>query len=126
MAFKIRKASVCDTQAVYSLICDLENETLPFGWFSEIYLRNLENTSIFYFVCIQVNVVIAFASLHIQPLLHHCSNIAEIQEIVVKPEHQRHGIGHKLLMFWKRRHGIPVVPCWKYAATEKKPVAPPL
>lgn len=96
MAFEIRKASVYDTQAVYSLICDLENETLPFDWFGEIYLRNLENASILYFVGDQSGEVIAFASLHIQSLLHHCSNIAEIQEIIVKPEHQRHGIGHKL------------------------------
>jgi PhnO protein len=39
---------------------------------------------------------VGFASLHIQKLLHHTGNIAEIQELIVTKHYQGNGIG-KLL-----------------------------
>jgi len=93
---KIRKASAEDMEAVYGLLCELEEAPVPFGDFREIYLSNLGVPSVFYFVCENEDAVIAFASLHIQRLLHHCARVAEIQEIIVKSEYQGSGIGRGL------------------------------
>jgi PhnO protein len=93
---EMRKATAQDIKAVYRLLCELEHMILPFDAFHEVYNGNLYDPLIHYYVCEIESCVIAFASLHIQPLLHHCAHIAEIQEIIVQSEHQGNGIGQLL------------------------------
>jgi PhnO protein len=81
---KIRKASAEDMEAVYGLLCKLEEAAALVEDFREIYSGNPGVSSVFYFVCEKKDAVIALASLHIQRLLHHCARVARIQEIVVK------------------------------------------
>lgn len=94
----IRKAAPDDMQQVYGLLCELENERLPFDMYKEIFEKNLKDPSIHYFVCENERNIIAFSSLHCQYLLHHCSRVAEIQELVVKNEYKENGIGKLLFI----------------------------
>jgi (aminoalkyl)phosphonate N-acetyltransferase len=93
-----RKATADDAQAVYGLICELEEKEILWNPFKEVYFKNINNPSVFYFVCENENHIVAFASLHIQSLLHHISNVAEIQELIVKKEDQGGGIGRELFL----------------------------
>ena len=79
----IRKATLDDMEKVYRLLCELENEELPINKFKEVFIKNYKSPSVNYFVCENEDSIVAFASLHIQCLLHHCSKVAEIQELIV-------------------------------------------
>ncbi len=92
----IRKATLEDMKEVHSLLCELENENLPFKNFEEVFTQNLKSSSVNYFVCENEDRILAFASLHIQCLLHHCSRVAEIQELVVRKEYKGTGIGKEM------------------------------
>lgn len=92
----IREATLDDIEKVYRLLCELENEELPIKSFQEVFIENFKSSSVNYFVCENEDSIIAFASLHIQYLLHHCSKVAEIQELVVMEKYKGKGIGKKL------------------------------
>ena len=92
----IRKATLEDIEKVYRLLCELENEELPIHRFKEVFIKNYKSPSVNYFVCENEDSIVAFASLHIQCLLHHCSKVAEIQELIVNKEYRGNGIGKKL------------------------------
>ncbi|HEX3037439.1 MAG TPA: GNAT family N-acetyltransferase [Oscillospiraceae bacterium] len=92
----IRKAALDDSEKIYRLLCELENEELPINSFKEVFLENLKNPRVNYLVCENENNIVAFASLHIQSLLHHCSKAAEIQELIVQEKQKGNGIGKKL------------------------------
>lgn len=93
---KITKAKPEDAEAVYHLICALEKTSPPQGEFVRVYQKNLLNPEILYLVCKFQGRVIAFGSLHMQLLLHHCGAVAEIQELVVQPNLRGEGVGAAL------------------------------
>jgi Acetyltransferases len=92
----IRKASLDDIESVYSLLCELENNKFPVNKFKDVFVENFKNPLVNYFICESDDSIIAFSSMHIQYLLHHCSKVAEIQELVVKEKYKGNGIGKKL------------------------------
>ena len=77
---EIRTATKGDIEEVYKLICELENSIMDKDKFKTIYDINLLNPHVYYFVYEMNYTIVGFISLHIQQLLHHSSNIAEIQE----------------------------------------------
>lgn len=93
---EIVEAKTGHLNEVYSLICELENESLNKDNFSRIYQDNIDNDNIYYLLAINESAIVGFASLHIQKLLHHCDKIGEIQEIVVLKGQQGLGIGTAL------------------------------
>ncbi|MCL2365400.1 MAG: GNAT family N-acetyltransferase [Defluviitaleaceae bacterium] len=93
---KIINASYKDLEAVYNLVCELEDTKLNKNNFTQIYTDNLNDPNIFYLIAIEEEDIIGFGSLHIQKLLHHCAKVGEIQEIVVIKAHQGAGIGGQL------------------------------
>lgn len=97
----IRRASIENLEEVYNLLCELEDKKLPFMDFNTIYSHNLSDPAVYYFVAEQGGEVIGFASLHIQHLLHHCSAVAEVQELVVKSGQRSGGIGSALFQILK-------------------------
>lgn len=92
----IRSAKPEDREAVYSLLCELEEHSLPRAPFEAVYEANLRNPDIYYFVWEQDDRATAFISLHVQLLLHHEAPAAEIQELVVGKESRGGGIGTAL------------------------------
>jgi len=81
---------------IYNLICELEDKKLDKDSFTQIFLDNLSNKDIYHFLAHENGDTIGFASLHIQNLLHHCSKVGEIQEIVISKKHQGKGVGSML------------------------------
>lgn len=82
---------------IYKLLCELENNQLDKLSFTKVYKDNLDNSNVYYFIAIDNEIVIGFASLHIQKLLHHCDKIGEVQELIVTKSFQGNGVGNILL-----------------------------
>lgn len=94
---QIIPATAQEMEAVYSLICQLEEQALPPADFERIYLENLKNPQVFYLLCKNQGEVLGFCSLHIQALLHHAGKIAEVQELILCPRARGTGAGRALL-----------------------------
>ncbi|KNF09087.1 N-acetylglutamate synthase and like acetyltransferase [Gottschalkia purinilytica] len=94
--YEIRLAERNDINLIYDLISELEGEQLPRDAFAEVFLNNLNNMHVNYYVIINNKKIIGFISIHIQMLLHHAAKIAEIQELIVSLDFRGKGIG-KLL-----------------------------
>lgn len=92
----IRNATLMDKEIVYDLISILEETNPNARQFSEIYEANLQNPSVYYYVYEKDGMTVGFISVHLQKLLHHTANIAEVQEIIVSPESRHCGIGSRL------------------------------
>lgn len=93
----LRYATLQDIDGVYKLLCELESVEMPIYEFTSIYSNNLNNDKIHYLVVEESCEVIAFASLHIQQLLHHSKDVGEIQELIIKDGLRGKGIGSKLI-----------------------------
>lgn len=91
-----------DVDFVYQCICDLENESFDKTTFQKIYNDNIKNANIIYLIAYSEKPV-GFLSCHIQPLLHHCGLIAEIQELFVIEEKRNQKIGSQLLRELKEK-----------------------
>jgi PhnO protein len=94
---ELRYAAISDMHEVYSLMCELEGKDMPTMEFESIYSHNIVKKNIHYLVIEEKNELIAFGSLHIQRLLHHSKDAAEIQELIIKESHRGKGIGTKLI-----------------------------
>lgn len=93
---KIRHAKIEDAEQIYKLIEELEGTSLNKPLFLKVYLNNLSNPQVHYYVYDNNKAINGFVSMHIQLLLHHTSKIAEIQELIVCKELQGRGIGKQL------------------------------
>lgn len=93
----IRKAHLDDLPEVFEMVCGLENKTLDFDNFREIYSKNLKDKNIFFLVANKDIETVGFISVHINALLHHSAHIAEIQELFIKQDFRNFNIGKKLI-----------------------------
>ncbi len=97
----LREATVIDKEQIYGLIVALEGTDIDAKGFSDIYNANLSNPLVYYYVYERDNMILGFVSIHVQKLLHHIANIAEIQELIVAETARQHGIGK--LLFQKAK-----------------------
>lgn len=93
---KVRNARPEDNDIVFDFICDLEKELFDKRVFKKIYLDNLKNKNNIYFIAWDKKPV-GYLSCHVQGLLHHCGQIAEIQEMYIVNDKRGLGIGKQLL-----------------------------
>ena len=93
---KIINAKESNFEAIYELICELENTIIDRPSFYNVYSHNLICSDIHYIIAVEDHNVVGFASLHIQHLLHHVSKIGELQEIIVHQEKRGLKIGKNL------------------------------
>lgn len=100
---QIIPATAQEMEAVYSLICQLEEQVLPPADFERIYLQNLQNPAVCYLLCQDQGEVLGFCSLHIQGLLHHAGKVAEVQELVLCPQARGAGAGRALMEAAKQK-----------------------
>ena len=92
----ILKATKENLDDVYTLLCTLVDTVLDKEMFAKVYLSNLTNPCIHYYVAALDSKIVGFFSLHIQFLLHHVNKIAEIQELVIDENNRSSGIGRIL------------------------------
>ncbi|TDW45977.1 GNAT family acetyltransferase [Flavobacterium sp. 270] len=94
---EIRKIQNQDLDFVYKSICELENETLDFETFKEIFNENISNPNNLYLLAENENESLGFISFHTQKLLHHCGVVGEIQEFFINKNYRGKGIGKQLI-----------------------------
>lgn len=93
----VRHAEESDEASVYELVTALMAVSLDQRSFHEIFARNLRDDKVLYYVVERDGFVIGFASLHIEPQLHHAGLVGEIQELIVHETVRDKGIGAQLV-----------------------------
>lgn len=91
-----RKATLQDCEAVYALLCDMEQTQLPFQRFAAIYERQLKNQDYYALVREEAGKVLGVVNLRFEEQLHHAGRIAEILEFAVDPACRSQGVGKEL------------------------------
>lgn len=97
----IRRATINDKEQIYRLLVVLEETAVDPQGFTDVFTSNLSNPLVFYYVYEQEFKILGFISIHVQKLLHHTANIAEIQELIVDETIRHQGIGN--LLFQKAK-----------------------
>ena len=108
MNVTIQKANRKDAEAVYVLICDLENTHFPKKAFVNLFNQNCEDDRIGYFVAQVDEKIVGFGSIYVNSVLHHCGNVAEIQELIVASNYRDNNIGSGLvdkMIKWSEQQG---------------------
>ena len=94
----IRKMEEKDMLTVYEQICELEEISFDINQFQSIFIHNInDSTKLYYLAEDEQGLCLGFISCHIQKLLHHCGEVAEIQELFVKSAYRSKGIGALLV-----------------------------
>ena len=95
--YRIRAASIEDTDTVFSFISHLEERSFDFNSFRERFAGNLEKKEIIYLVAVnEEDEAIGFVGCHGQSLLHHEGKVFEVQEMYVARNYRDRGIGKAL------------------------------
>ncbi|AQG77968.1 GNAT family N-acetyltransferase [Spirosoma montaniterrae] len=97
MILQIRDAIEQDAPAIYTFLCDLEEETLDLDRFMAVYQYNLTNPAAFYLIAERADEVVGFVSCYVQYALHHVGKVGEIQELYVRPDCRNERIGRQLI-----------------------------
>ncbi len=93
----IRKAKDSDLEFVKLLVEELEEQKFDFEIFKGIYLKNLLNDEVHYYVAEVNNELVGFMSLFESTPLHHCHKLAEIQELIIREKHRGLSIGKEFI-----------------------------
>ena len=93
----IRDAEESDEASVYELVTALMAVSLDQKSFHDVFVQNLRDDNVLYYVVERDGFVIGFASLHIEPQLHHAGLVGEIQELIVHETVRDKGIGAQLV-----------------------------
>lgn len=98
----IRKAEQADLDAVYGLVCELEQTALDKGAFTHIYNRQIFDCHHLLIVAELNQLVIGFLSLQVKEHLHHAGKIAEIIELIIHEPSRSLRIGDTLFQAAKK------------------------
>ena len=93
----IRKAVLEDQEAIYQMICDLEDTEIDRAGFDIAFRKNISAENITYFIAEFDGKPVGMISCHIQSLLHHAALVSEIQEMYVMPQFRSKSIGRELM-----------------------------
>jgi PhnO protein len=109
MNVSIRKADEQDADAIYALVCELENMKFPKAKFVDLFMTNIKDEQIGYFVVLIDERIVGFGSIYLNKLLHHCGIVAEIQELIITEAYREKKIGSRLLseiIKWSEQQGV--------------------
>ena len=94
----IRPSKESDEASVYDLITLLMGFSLNRESFHDVFVQNLHDDTVLYYVAESEGCVVGFASLHIEPQLHHAGLVGEIQELIVQETFRSKGTGAQLVL----------------------------
>jgi PhnO protein len=95
--YKVRAATIKDTDTIFSFISHLEERSFDFNSFRDRFSDNLEAKEIIYLVAVnEEDEAIGFVSCHGQSLLHHEEKVFEVHEMYVAKTYRDKGIGKAL------------------------------
>ena len=92
-----RKAVFEDCKEVYALICDMEQASLSFDKFSEIFQEQTGDSRYYCLVCERGGVISGVLNLRFEKQLHHTERVAEIMEFAVDSSCRNRGLGKEML-----------------------------
>ena len=92
-----RKAVLEDLPGVYALMCQLEEQALPYGPFTAIYGRLAENPAHTFFLSEEGDTLLGMLHLRVEGQLHHAGLVAEIVELSVSSSCRGRGLGKALV-----------------------------
>ena len=92
----IRFAMESDGEAVYRLLCMLEERELERTAFERIYAACLKSPDRVCLVAEQEGEVVGCLQMRLEEQLHHCAEVAEILELAVSPDCRFRGLGRAL------------------------------
>lgn len=92
----IRRAVPTDLEAIYSLICELEDTALPRMAFGNIYIEQLNNKNYVCLVYEEDGKVTGVLNMRYEYQLHHAERISEITEFIIEEAYRDKGIGRQL------------------------------
>lgn len=93
----IEKVNKNDFESIYHFVSLLENELFNKNEFQKIFKKNISDKNNIYLIARIEKKSVGFISCHCQYLLHHCSLIAEIQEMFILENYRELGIGKDLI-----------------------------
>lgn len=93
----LRLADAGDWQAVYRLVCLLEDTRFPAARFEKIFREQVESPFYFCYLWEENGTVVGMLNLRFEEQLHHCDMVAEILEFVIDPALRGGGIGHRMI-----------------------------
>lgn len=96
MSTTVRMAMASDFQAVYDLICDMEQKYLPQDVMERIFVHQLADPGHAFLVADAEGNVVGVLHLRIEEQLHHAGRIAEIMELAVAAGHRDAGLGSRI------------------------------
>jgi len=94
----IRPSKESDEASVYDLVTSLMKVSLDRKSFHDVFVQNLRDDTVLYYVAESEGYVVGFASLHIEPQLHHAGLVGEIQELIVQEAFRGKGTGTQLVL----------------------------
>lgn len=97
-----RNASFEDWEAVYELICEMEDTRLPPERFAAIFQSQLRDPCYICLVCECDGHVAGVLNLRFEEQLHHAGRVAEVMEFAVGPAYRSRGIGKGMLAHARR------------------------
>ncbi len=103
-----RKSDGDDCQAIYHLICMLEEFEFDYDKFKKIYAGQQKGENYYCLVCEADGLVAGFLNMRFEDQLHHVARIGEILEFLILPEYRSMGIGKEMLALAEtiaREHG---------------------
>jgi len=92
----IRHVQPEDRDAIYELLCTLEETALPPVPFDTALQALLKDRGHILLLWQNEDAVLGFLHLRVEPQLHHAAPIAEILELVISPDARGHGAGAAL------------------------------
>ena len=93
----IRLVEESDEASVYELVTALMAVALDRKSFHDVFALNIRDDNVLYYVVERDGRVIGFASLHIEPQLHHAGPVGELQELIVHETARDKGVGAQLV-----------------------------
>ena len=96
---KIRYCQKEDLEAIYKLICELEECNLNHEQFALVYENKLNDEKSHYLVAVSDDMIVGFVSVNIDYQLHHENKVATIEELVIDNSYRGNGIGRLLVDF---------------------------
>ena len=112
---EIRPSTLCDCEAVYALICEMEGKALPIDAFREIYSKQLVDENYTCLVGVDAGMVLGCINLRMECQLHHAGRICEIMELAVAGNCRSNGLGTHLFQaaceYAKRKGCLQIEVC---------------
>lgn len=97
MAVAIRPVNAGDFEKIYEFVCALQDRVFDRVIMQRLFDQNISDENNIYLIAESGDQAVGYASCHIQSLLHHAAQIAEIQEMYVVPEYRSSGVGRELM-----------------------------